>query len=580
MNDGNDGHVGRFACLIALLLVQGCGDSVQTSGSGPFDAHAYRTIRVAHLDDSRSDWVEVPEADPQDAGEYRELDLSTFGTEELLSGATAAMRTISSRVLFEEMKGINRYFADDFEGPSLDGRSARLGREAFLEGFRAFLGGFDRIRDMGFKEVSAERAEGDEIFLEVQTKLTVLGRTGGEMRAVVLRFPSVLAPIDGLWRFVRWGNVTIDDRRGSELHFLERTREAGLRPDFEDEVRIPGENIASLLYVNGGLVLTDTDLDGDLDLYVTRKGANFHYRGDGRGRFEESTPGDGSADEGHGHGALFVELDGDGDLDLVVANNALVTPEAPSTLLWNEGGRYRASGPDEGLGVVEGYATALAAADFDNDGDLDVYLGRYGDATKEHSYSAARDAPLDLLYRNTDGKLGDVAAEAGIANTGWTLAATFGDYDVDGDQDLYISNDFGTNELHRNAGDGTFVEVASSLGAADLGNGMGANWVDFDRDGDLDLYSVNMYSTAGNRVLKDKLEKVSEETVMGLKKMAGGNTMLRNEGGGVFSDVSREVGCYNAGWAWGTEFFDYDSDGDLDMLIANGYWSSKLQRDL
>ena len=572
------GRAGR-AVFVSGLLLAGCGgDSIQTSGSGPFDAADYRTIRVAHLDDSSSDWVEVPQADPQDSGEFRDVELSTFGTEELLSGASAAMRTVASKILFDGQKGIGRYFAANFEGPPIGGDSGgdSLQRAEFLENFKSFLGGFDQIRDLGFKEISVEKSEGDEIFLQLETKLTILGRSGGDMRAVVMRFPSVMAPIDGLWRFVRWGDVTLQDRRGSELHFLERTHEVGLRPSFEDRVRIPGENLASLLYVNGGLVLTDMDLDGDLDVYVTRLGANFHFLGDGKGRFEEVD--NGSRDEGHGHGALFIELDSDGDLDLVIANNALMIPELPSTILWNESGRYKAEGT---LGRVEGYATALAAADYDADGDLDVFMGRYGDATLNHSYSAARDAPPDLLWRN-DGarKLRDAAPEAGIHNTGWTLAATFGDYDADGDQDLYISNDFGTNELYKNRGDATFEEVASTLGAADLGNGMGANWVDYDRDGDLDLYSVNMYSTAGNRVLKARLRQLNDETVDGLKKMAAGNTMLRNDGSGAFSDVSGHVGCQNAGWAWGTEFFDYDSDGDLDMLIANGYWSSKLQRDL
>ncbi|MAB78926.1 MAG: hypothetical protein CMJ89_06165 [Planctomycetes bacterium] len=563
--------------LVAGVILSGCSESVQTSGSGPFDARSYRTIRVAHLDDSKLDWVEVPEADPEDGGRFREVELSTFGTEELLSGATAAMRTIASRILFDEMKGIGHFFADGFQGPSLDGRSSTLERTAFLNGFREYLSGFDRIRDLGFKELSVERAEGDDVHLRLEVKLSVLGRSGSAMRHAVLRFPAVVAPVEGYWRFLRWGNVSIDDRRGSEIHFLERTKEVGLRAHFEDRVRIPGENIAALLYVNGGLVLTDTDGDGDLDIYVTRLGANFHFKNDGKGRFDNVAKEDGSADEGHGHGALFVELDGDGDLDLVVANNALMTPEFPTTVLWNEGERFEADG---GLGDVSGYGTAVAGADYDNDGDLDVFVGRYGDAAQEHSYSTARNAPPDLLFQN-DGerRLRDAAAAAGIHNTGWTLAATFGDYDVDGDQDLYISNDFGINELYKNRGDGTFEEVAHLLGAADLGNGMGANWVDHDRDGDFDLYSVNMYSTAGKRVLEAQLEQLSGETIDGLKKMAGGNTMLRNDGG-TFVDVSADVGCRDAGWAWGTEFFDYDSDGDLDMLIANGYWSSKRRRDL
>jgi hypothetical protein len=171
-----------------------------------------------------------------------------------------------------------------------------------------------------------------------------------------------------------------------------------------------------------------------------------------------------------------------------------------------------------------------AWADFDNDGDLDLFVGFRG-------------AP-DRLYRNDGDEFTDVAAELGLANEEETRTAAWGDYDNDGDVDLYVgfpaSAETG-NRLFRNDGGGRFVDVATALGVDVIGTTRQASWLDYDNDGDLDLFVA----------LRD-----------------GPNRLFMSEGGG-FIDVSRRSGLADPRKTVGVAWFDMDQDGDLDAFVAN-----------
>ena len=116
--------------------------------------------------------------------------------------------------------------------------------------------------------------------------------------------------------------------------------------------------------------------------------------------------------------------------------------------------------------------------------------------------------------------------------------------------------------------------MTAAAGVVDTGFGMGVLWLDYDEDGDLDLYVSNMYSTAGNRILARSASALAPGRLDRLAKMARGNTLLRNEGNGTFKDVTGETGGGRGGWSWSAQAYDYDNDARLDIYVANGFRTS------
>ena len=172
----------------------------------------------------------------------------------------------------------------------------------------------------------------------------------------------------------------------------------------------------------------------------------------------------------------------------------------------------------------------------------------------------------------------NVAKAAGVAGSSWAYAAAAADFDQDGDQDLYVANDYGDNNLYRNRGDGTFEDVAKKLGVLDTGNGMGAAWADLDNDGDLDLYVSNMASSAGNRILRRLATKDGTDIESKLFKLAAGNTIFLQEDG-RFRQLPALAGGVGASWAWAPALLDIDLDGILDIYVANGFISGDSLKD-
>jgi len=216
--------------------------------------------------------------------------------------------------------------------------------------------------------------------------------------------------------------------------------------------------------------------------------------------------------------------------------------------------------------IVEYMSAGLALFDYDVDGDIDVYFlnGAPMQGTKVEV------APRDALYRN-DGnwRFTDVTEQAGVGDAGHGLGITVGDYDNDGDPDMYVNN-FGPNVLYQNNGDGTFSNVTQAAGVQNGHRvGAGASFVDIDNDGDLDLF-------VGNYV-KFSFDKHVPRTKQGLPYSGGPldypretNTLYRNNGDGTFADISMESGiARHAGYCMGLVCSDYDRDGDADILVGN-----------
>jgi hypothetical protein len=216
--------------------------------------------------------------------------------------------------------------------------------------------------------------------------------------------------------------------------------------------------------------------------------------------------------------------------------------------------------------IVESVSAGLALFDYDGDGDEDIYFLN-GAALKGTKYDIP---PKNVLYRN-DGrfKFTDVTDEAGVGETGFGLGVAVGDYDNDGDLDLYVNN-YGPNVLYRNNGDGTFTDVTKQAGVAnDHKVGAAVFFLDMDKDGDLDLFVANY--------LKFTYQNHLMRTSKGIPKYAGPmdfppmpNDLYRNNGDGTFTNVSEESGvAKHKGWGMGGVCADYDNDGDTDVYIAN-----------
>ena len=144
--------------------------------------------------------------------------------------------------------------------------------------------------------------------------------------------------------------------------------------------------------------------------------------------------------------------------------------------------------------------------------------------------------------------------------------------DNDGDQDLYVANDYGRDNLYRND-NGTFKDIAADVGAEDAASGMSVSWSDYDHDGRMDIYISNMWSAAGNRIAfqPDFKKNAPPEVKQRLQRFARGNTLLKNDSDSRFEDVSKKAGVEMGRWAWGSLFADINNDGWDDILIANGF---------
>ena len=216
--------------------------------------------------------------------------------------------------------------------------------------------------------------------------------------------------------------------------------------------------------------------------------------------------------------------------------------------------------------IMETVSAGLALFDYDNDGDVDLYFlngaplkGTQGD-----------EVPKNALYRN-DGhwRFTDVTASARVGDTGYGLGIAGGDYDNDGDVDLYLNN-FGPNVLYRNNSDGTFTDVTRDAGVDNgVQVGAGTCFLDMDGDGDLDLYVSNY--------LDFSYDKHVLTATKGFPVYANPrfyqplpDTVYRNNGDGTFTDVSDASGVgAHAGWGMGIVCADYDNDRDTDVFIGN-----------
>jgi hypothetical protein len=342
--------------------------------------------------------------------------------------------------------------------------------------------------------------------------------------------------------------------------------------------------------MGSGLAWGDYDGDGDPDLFLVNASGPLlatkaeiasspaHarlFRNEGGGRFADATDSAGLALRGLGMGAAWGDYDGDQDLDL------FVTRYGTNLLFRNEGGG-RFSDVSDGAGVSRfwGFWAGASWADYDRDGDLDLYVCGYvkyewdkesaGKASLQFrsvvpftlnpsSYAPER----NLLLRNEGGAFREAAKDAGVDNpSGRSLSASWADFDSDGWPDLYVANDVSDNAMFHNLGDGRFRDISHSAWVADYRGAMGLAIGDWENDGDLDVF-VTHWIAQENALYANETErmKVTPDAPLRFVDQADITGL-----GQIALDV---IG-------WGASFLDYDNDGRLDLFVANG---STFQQD-
>ncbi len=344
----------------------------------------------------------------------------------------------------------------------------------------------------------------------------------------------------------------------------------------------------SYLYMGGGVSTGDINNDGLLDIFFTgNQVSNKLYLNKGNLKFEDITEKSGlSGDNRWYTGATMADVNGDGYLDIYCSVGGKFGPKENQLYLNNKDGSFTEKAQTFGI-ADNGNSVQGTFFDYDKDGDLDLYVANYP-PTKfnapvfvyERNMQQVADQKSDHFYRNDGEQFVDVTDSAGLRSFGLSLSATVGDLNNDSWPDIYVSNDFSSPDfMYINNGDGTFREVIKKATAHTSFYGMGADIADFDDDGFLDIFQVDM-DAQSNRRKKTNMASMNPQLFWdvvdaGFQYQYMQNCLQRNsgmftDGNPYFSNVSRITGTSSTDWSWGPLFADFDNDGLKDLFVSNG----------
>lgn len=287
-----------------------------------------------------------------------------------------------------------------------------------------------------------------------------------------------------------------------------------------------------------GATFADCDNDGDLDAFVVNwyNQNNLFYTNDGAGNFTAISSAPVVTSGGYSETASWGDYDNDGLLDLYVTRSGGTVSTNKNLLYHNDGGNTFTK-ILSGTPVTDAtISRCVNWTDMDDDGDLDLFVTNEGNFNNDENIY--RNDGIGLFTKITTGEL--------VTNGAFTMSSSWGDYDNDGDLDVFLSNDRANNALFRNEGNLNFTKISSDTVSNINAHSFSSAWSDIDNDGDLDLFVTNSYYTATKQL----------------------NFLYINNGNGSFSRINNTVPATDSSWSYGCAFADYDNDGFEDLAVA------------
>ena len=474
------------------------------------------------------------------------------------------------------------------------------GRERFLQEVRGWLGQLSRVETAEFEIYGIEEIGSDPLSVRTDIRYDFAGARGGKEREERIGSWTIewLRDETSAWKARKWeaGEETLSVAHGAV--FLDVTTAALGGEESYRKQMLRGADywrtvldgaIGTDVYCNNGVAAGDFDNDGFDDFYVCQPAGlpNRLYRNRGDGTFEDVTERAGVDVLDNTACALFADFDNRGRQDLLV-----VCGTGP-LLFQNQGdGTFRLK-KDAFIfaQTAKGTFTHAAVADYDRDGRLDIYFCTYMyylGLDQYHypiPYYDARNGPPNCLFHNEgNGNFVERTEGSGLEadNDRYSFACAWGDSNSNGLQDLFVVNDFGSSQLYRNNGNGTFTVDSHHANVEGVGAGMSCAWCDYDNDGRQDVYVPSMWEAAGQRVSDQKqFHQNAPESIRELyRRHARGNALYRNRGDGTFENAARQAGVEMGRWSWSSDFWDFDHDGYSDLYVSNGYLSGLDRTDL
>lgn len=349
------------------------------------------------------------------------------------------------------------------------------------------------------------------------------------------------------------------------------------------------------LYNGGGVGIGDINNDGLQDIYLTStQGVDKLYLNKGGFEFEDiSTSAGIDKFTGYKTGVSFVDVNADGWLDIYICRSgwSQVQSEKENLLFINrKDNTFIEAATTFGIND-ESQSIQSVFFDYDNDGDLDLYLANHPKTFVKPIQEMIRNvknpnrSESDRLYRNEgNGKFSDVSKEAGILNYAYSLGVIAGDLNNDGWTDLYVTSDFQPKDLYYlNNGNGTFSEVLKENFPHCSYFSMGVDLVDINSDGHLDVFTGEMLSENNERQKTNMapmdMQRFADMVNNEMHYQYMRNSFHLNNGNGYFSDIAQYSGIDKSDWSWSCLFGDYDQDGDDDLLVANGWLKDTQDKD-